>query len=168
MGEHNLSDGVLDELVTIQGIDKGQMHAIADRLWLLAGGLEDVRSVPPASNKAVSRSASNSQVVVPQPASARAGGAANHGSNVQLQSTKLSYPRSQLKRAIAHGLTLNSDATTLSLCDWLDEEGYDLPANWRGSDDRSFRSAYLDPKLKHNLESAINKVRTNMRSRGLL
>ena len=94
--------------------------------------------------------------------------AATSPRTAQLRGRALSYPRSPVKRAIALRLTQKPAATDRQLCDWLDEECTELPRAWNRNGDRSFTSAYGDPERKHNIESMINKVRRDMRTRGLL
>ena len=74
--------------------------------------------------------------------------------------------RSVLKRAIRSVLIGSPDASDSQVCDGLDE--LDIPSDTGGKGDRTFRSAYRDPKRRANLQSSISKVRGDMRQSGLL
>ncbi len=78
--------------------------------------------------------------------------------------------RSQLKRAILIQLAQNPRATDLEICRGLDADGsVELPQGWRGkSTDRGFLDAYSDASRRHNVETAISRVRRDLRQQGLL
>lgn len=75
--------------------------------------------------------------------------------------------RSALKRAILLGLIQKPHSSDRTLCDWLDEQGCDLPPGLTRTKDRTFASAYLDPDRKPNIESMISKVRKDIRKAGI-
>jgi hypothetical protein len=78
--------------------------------------------------------------------------------------------KSELKRSVLVGLTKNADATDLELCRWLDDDGAgELPSSWRSkTNDRSFESAYYDPKHRSKIQVLFSKIRRDMRDKGLL
>jgi hypothetical protein len=85
------------------------------------------------------------------------------------QQGSLKY-RSVLKRSILVALTRDPHASDLEICGWLDEEGAgELPANWASaSNDRSFETAYKDPRQRPKIHVTISKIRGDMRKNGLL
>jgi hypothetical protein len=82
---------------------------------------------------------------------------------------KLTY-RSEIKRAILVLLTQNPRATDLEICRGLDADGVvELPDGWKKNrEDRLFKEAYMDSKLRHKIEIQISKVRAEMRKLGIL
>ena len=82
----------------------------------------------------------------------------------------LSKYRSAVKRAILIQLTQNPRATDSEICRGLDADGsVELPEGWRvRPQDRLFFDAYSDAGRKHNVETAISKVRQDLRKKGLL
>jgi hypothetical protein len=73
--------------------------------------------------------------------------------------------RSEFKRAVLVQLTKNPNATDLEICRSLDDDGSaELPESWKGkAGDRLFADAYMDPLLRHKIETPISKVRAEMR-----
>ena len=66
-------------------------------------------------------------------------------------------------------LTISPDATDLEVCRLFDKDGVvDLPANWQTGESRSFEDAYRNPKQRPKVEKLISKVRTDLRSLGIL
>jgi hypothetical protein len=75
--------------------------------------------------------------------------------------------RSTLKRVINAALLQELVVTDIQVCRWLDEEGIE-PATTIQTLDRTFESAYRDPKIKPRLASVISKVRRQLRDDNLL
>jgi hypothetical protein len=86
------------------------------------------------------------------------------------QAHLLSNYRSELKRGILIQLTRNPRASDLEICHGLDADGAaELPDGWKlKTIDRSFVQAYRDSRLRHRIEIAISRVRTDLRKQGLL
>jgi len=81
----------------------------------------------------------------------------------------LNYPRSPFSQAIVLCLTRKPTATDKDLCNSIDEEGTcELSEKWAKNGNRSFVSAYLDPVCRPKIQSAISKVRKDMRDVGML
>jgi hypothetical protein len=82
----------------------------------------------------------------------------------------LSKYRSELKRGILIQLTQNPGATDLEVCRGLDADAsVELPEGWKvKAGDRLFAEAYRDPKIRHKIEIAISRIRTDLRNQGLL
>jgi hypothetical protein len=77
--------------------------------------------------------------------------------------------RSEMKRAIRMLLTISGDTTDLQICRLFDKDGIvDLPEGWKTGDNRSFEIAYKHPQHRPKIEKMISKVRTDLRSIGIL
>ncbi|MBZ5562608.1 MAG: hypothetical protein LAP13_09310 [Acidobacteriia bacterium] len=79
--------------------------------------------------------------------------------------------RSEVKRAILIQLTKNPDATDIEICRGLDADGaVEMPDDWvkTRAGDRLWKNAYRDRKLQHKIETTISKVRSDLRTIGLL
>jgi hypothetical protein len=100
------------------------------------------------------------------PAGARTPAAASDTLQPRAEGKKppLQKYKSPVKRAIAHALVKNPNVSDLELCRSIDDEG---TAELDGKD-RTFEAAYKDPKRRPKVETAISKVRRNMRDAGLL
>jgi hypothetical protein len=77
--------------------------------------------------------------------------------------------RSVLKRAIKALLIGDSKLKDLDICRDLDADGaVELPEEWIIRENRSFVSAYMNPRLKPRIHTAISKVRTDLRRTGII
>jgi hypothetical protein len=72
--------------------------------------------------------------------------------------------RSPFKRIIRDRLIQQPEATTLQLIKWLDsKDAVVLLPSWKNGGDRTFTSAYRDPKLRPRIETYVSRVRKNIR-----
>lgn len=79
--------------------------------------------------------------------------------------------KSNAKRAILHVLLTRPDARTMSvlqICSVADEEGAEVPASWRRAGVRSLEAAYNDRRFQQHVHRLVNKVKTDLREKGLL
>ena len=85
-------------------------------------------------------------------------------------SAPLSSYRSELKRAILMQITRNPSATDLEVCRGLDADGaVELPSRWKDrASDRLFTDAYSRRDTRRKVETAISKIRADLRNKGLL
>jgi hypothetical protein len=81
----------------------------------------------------------------------------------------LSY-RSELKRAILIQITKNPKASDLEICRGMDADGAaELPPAWKfKGTNRLFVAAYMDPTVRHKIEIAISRVRSDLRKHGVI
>ena len=75
--------------------------------------------------------------------------------------------RSDLRAQIRRVLLGDRSASDLEVCRGLDNEEFTPPENMQ-TNERSFESAYQDPKIKPRLATLISKVRHDMRKQGLM
>ncbi len=77
--------------------------------------------------------------------------------------------RSVLKRAIKALLIGDSKLKDLDICRDLDADGaVELPKEWIIRENRSFVLAYMNPRLKPRIHTAISKVRFDLRRTGII
>ena len=78
--------------------------------------------------------------------------------------------RSATRRAILIHLSQKPDATDLEICRALDEDGAEMPKQWRrkSDGDRLFVTLYADSVQRNKIESMISKIRADMRKTGIL
>jgi hypothetical protein len=77
-------------------------------------------------------------------------------------SSRLMY-ESALKRAIMAVLIRNPKASDLEICHDLDIDGAPLPKHWRIDEIQFLESAYRDPRLRPRIQTAISKIRADLR-----
>jgi len=75
--------------------------------------------------------------------------------------------RSELKRAVLIQLMHNPDATDLEICRGLDADGTRRPCD-EGLAKDTFAEVYMDSHLRNRIETAISKVRRDLRELNLL
>jgi hypothetical protein len=88
----------------------------------------------------------------------------------ELGTRSMSVPiyRSKTKGAIARALSRKPTATDLELCGILDAITKEMPRPWQKAGNRTWESAYKDPDLRKKIHREVSRVRSDLRSAGVL
>jgi hypothetical protein len=116
-----------------------------------------------SSLNAVTPDAKESQVGRP-----RSNRAKRIGGRQRPQSPQIAPYRSEWKRA-AKGLLIDDpQISVLRICRELDNNTTKMPKKWVVGENRSFERAYKDPNLTQRINTAISKIRADLRKAGVI
>jgi hypothetical protein len=76
--------------------------------------------------------------------------------------------RSEWKRATKVLLIKDSTMAALEICRTLDDDAIKLPRKWTVGESRSFEDAYRDKGLRQRIDTAISKMRAELRKAGVI